>query len=112
MFYQPFLYLYIASAVFTYAMQLTSKKINPKNPIVLLLMNAFGLISNIANTVFLIIYAINADHWWYALIAGALGFIASILLPPARIEMILGYLGIIGAPLCTTLAYINLFNII
>jgi hypothetical protein len=112
MFNQPFLYLFIASEIFIFAMQMTVKKIRPRSPLMPFLMSILGLLSQIANVVFIILYAINADHWWHALVAGVLGFFASVLIPPTKIEMVLGYLGIIGAPLCVTLAYLNLFNVI
>lgn len=112
MFSQPYLYLYAASSVFSYAMHLTFKKIRPRSPLFPLLMSTFGLLSKFANIVFLILCAIYAEHWWHALIVGGIGFFLSVLIPPTKIEMILGYLGVIGAPLCTLFTYLTFFGVV
>ena len=92
-----------------YALGNTMKKITPANPNVIPLMGIMGLITNIANYVLLVLCLFFADHWWYALIMWVFGFVLSILVPPTRLETILGYIGVACAPACTLIAYLNLF---
>lgn len=106
---QPYIYLYVISSIFVFAVGNTMKKSNPAKPLVHSLMGIVGLVTNIANYVLLALCLFFAEHWWYALVMWALGFVLSILIPPTKVETILGYIGIVGAPLCTLFAYLTLF---
>ena len=112
MFSQTYFYLYVISSILIFALQNTMKKINPANPMVIPFMGTMGLVSNIANFALLILCLFFAEHWWYAPIMWVVGTVLSILIPPTKIEMLLGYLAVICAPACTLFAYLYLFNVI
>lgn len=112
MFTTPYFYLYVISCVLVFALKNTMQKITPANPLITPLMGMVGLVSHIANYVLLILCLFYAEHWWYAPIMWVIGFILTILIPPTKVETIMGYLGIIGAPACTLFAYLSLFGII
>ena len=106
MFSLPYVYLYIISNLSCYAMQDTMKNTTPANQFAHPIMGLIGLITKVANIVLLILCLFYAEQWWYALVMFAISFVASMLLPSYRF---LGYLGILAAPICSVLAYINLF---
>lgn len=104
----PYFYFYVISSVLVFALGDTMKKIEPANSSLLSIMGTIGLITRIANYLFLILCLFKAEHWWYALIMWLVGFIISILIPPAKAESNLGYIAIVCAPMCTIVSYITL----
>ena len=112
MFSSPYLYLYAISSVLVFALGNTMRKINPANQMVIPFMGSVGLVTNIANYIFLVLCLFFAEHWWYAPIMWVFGYVLSILIPPTKVEMVLGYLAAICAPLCTLFAYLVLFDVI
>lgn len=112
MFTLPYFYLYVVSCVLAFALKNTAQKINPANSIILPLMGLIGLLTTLANYALLITAVFVAEHWWYALVMWVVGFVASILVPPTKVETILGYIGAVCAPLCTVLAFLNLCGVI
>lgn len=112
MFSQPYLYLYVASELMAFAAKHTMAKINPANPLVVPIMGIVSSVCTIAGFVLLILCLFFAEHWWFAPIMWAIAFVACIILPPNKIETILGYAGVICAPICILLAYLDLFAVI
>ena len=106
MFSLPYVYFYIISSLLCHAMQDTMRSTTPTNQLVHPIMGLIGLITKVANFILLILCLFHAEQWWYALVMFGTAFGASILLP--RFSF-LGYLGILAAPVCSVLAYINLF---
>lgn len=112
MFTQTYFYLYVVSSVLVFCLENTMKRIHPANGMVIPFMGAAGLITKIANLVLLVLCLFFAPHWWYALIMWGCGYILSILIPPTKVEMVLGYIAVICSPLCTLFAYMTLFEVI
>ena len=106
MFSLPYVYFYLASSLSCYAIKDTIANTTPANELVHPIMGLVKLITRLANFVLLILCIIYAEQWWYALAMMGTAFGASFLLPPFNF---LGYIGIISAPVCSVLAYINLF---
>lgn len=112
MFNEAYFYLYVVSAMLISALQDTMKTINPSNPYMISFMGTIGLLCKIANMALLVLCLFFSWRWWYAPIMWVVGFILSTLIPPIRAGRILGHIGIIGAPICTLLAYLDLFGVI
>ena len=105
---QPYFYLYIVSSVLLFVLRDAMKNSNPANPNLIPLSGIVGMITNIANYVFLILCFFFTEHWWCPIIMWVISFVLSILIPPVK-GTPFAFLGIVISPLCTIFAYINLF---
>ena len=112
MFSLPYVYLYIISSVLVLSIRDTMEVINPANPFVKPIMGMIGLITKIANLILLILCIFFAPHWWYVPIMWVCGVILSVFIKFVindRADMVLGYVAVICAPICTMASYFSLF---
>ena len=112
MFSLPYVYLYIISSALVLSIRDTMEVINPAYPSVKPIMGMVGLVTKIANLVLLILCIFFAPHWWYVPIMWVCGVILSVIIKfiiNERADMALGYLAVIGAPICTIVSYFSLF---
>lgn len=112
MFSLPYVYLYIISDVLILSLTDALRMINPANPFIKPIMGISGGITRVANIVLLILCIFFAPHWWYAPIMWVCALALSIFIKVIFgdiTDIVLGFLAVIAAPICTIGAYICLF---
>lgn len=111
--FAPYFYCYIISSILVYSIFDIIKVINPANPNIIPTMGNVGFITKIANIIYLILCFFFAKHWWYVPLMWIAGIIFSVAIKNRtnyKVYMFLGYIAVLGAPLCTLFAYLNLFG--
>ena len=112
MFSLPYVYMYIVSSALVFSIRDTMEMINPANPLVKPVMGMTGFITKVANFILLILCIFFAPHWWYSPIMWVCGIVLSVIIKILindRADMAMGYLAVIGAPICTAISYFSLF---
>lgn len=106
-------WLFILAEVFVFYLQRTFSTWRGANQTMPTIMTAVSLICSIAILILIVFIFIKVRPWWYGLVMLLCGFIIPAIIPIGKTgETIVAMIGIVGAPLCVTLAFLKLFAVI